>query len=171
MKILIIGQNGSGKSTLSNQLVEKFKLAYLELDEVWLQMSIPSAHKADDDTKERIDNHITTTISNFVDQDENWVCDGFYGYALTPAADIADKIIFIDLSMIKRMINQIKRMLIKSKTNPDFSWVKGLKFLYSMIGRTYRTKGLLKEFANRYEAKTITLKSHREVDDWLAKLV
>jgi len=170
MKILIIGQNGSGKSTLANKLVEKFDLAYLELDEIWLEMNIPSAHKANSQTKKNIDEQLTQAINKLIDSNENWVCEGFYGFAMNPAAQSADQIIFIDLPLPKRMINQVKRMLIKRKTNPDFSWVNGTKFLYSMIGRTYRTKDLLKEFASKYNSKTLILKSHKEVHEWLSML-
>ncbi|MEM1427347.1 MAG: shikimate kinase, partial [Cyanobacteria bacterium P01_H01_bin.130] len=49
MKILITGNSGSGKTTLASQLVDRYSLAHLDLDELaWLPVTPPQRRQVAD---------------------------------------------------------------------------------------------------------------------------
>src|SRR3989344_6178545 len=107
MRISIIGHAGSGKSTLAQRISKKFNIPHLHLDRLWFEAGGPKA-SSDPGERKRVAELIRDRVEDFIKQDD-WVSDGLYGHVQPLIANRADTIIFLDISLARRLCNHLYR--------------------------------------------------------------
>ncbi len=90
-RVIIFGNSGSGKSTLAKKLVEKEKLAHLDLDTLaWLQTDSLERRPLIE-SKRRVD--------EFILANNSWVIEGCYIDLIALAASEANEAVFMNLNV------------------------------------------------------------------------
>jgi adenylate kinase family enzyme len=100
-KIIIFGNSGSGKSTLAKQLTSLHQLAHFDLDSIAWQPTTPPTRAPIEESEQ--------SIAEFIRQHKNWVIEGCYSDLLAIAAEDADELIFLDVSVDQCIANAKKR--------------------------------------------------------------
>lgn len=124
MKILIIGTVGTGKTTLAKKLSKKYNIKHYEIDSI--------VHNDEQGGKKRTEEE-QNIIFRKINKNESWIIEGVLRNNLVYLLDVADKIIYLDISKKKRnrriFIRFIKQKLKLEEVNykPTF---KMLKMMY-----------------------------------------
>ena len=100
-KIVIFGNSGSGKSTLARQLSAKHNLPHFDLDTIAWAPSVPPQRMS-------IDNS-SVLIEQFVYENEQWIIEGCYSDLIELVLPIANKVIFLNLTIDDCIKNAKKR--------------------------------------------------------------
>lgn len=168
MKISIIGGPGSGKSTLAKKINDKLKIPHLQIDRLWFEAGGNNLKNNDEIEKERVRNFIKEKVLEFIKQDA-WVSDGWYSRVQPMITKEADKLIFLDISLYRRIWNHIKRIF-KSERHQELTRIDDLFFIFEIICRQFSKMPQMKKFVAENENKLIILKSFQEVDEYIDKL-
>ena len=99
MKIQIMGFSGSGKSTLAKSLSEYYNIPILYLDNV----------KFYGDWQERTKEEQEKIVSDFINENDNWIIDGNYLNLVPSRFIICDTIIFLDFNRFFCLDQAFKR--------------------------------------------------------------
>jgi len=160
MKIAVMGYSGSGKTWLTRFLGEKYGIPTMELDQI-----------AFDKHWQRIpDIQIKPTIREFMAQ-ENWAIDGNYdSLFLEDRLRLADQIVIVNLPGFQCLLRALKRSKERAAQgyvndiNPRF-----LRFLLFDCRKPERRK-LYRDIRRNYPAKTVLLRSQRQIDRFVRNL-
>ncbi len=168
MRITIVGLPGSGKSTLAQKIAEKKHIPHIHIDRFWLEggggqnsRSTPNPEQVHAYVKEKVLKAI---------QAESWVSDGFYSKIQSAIAERADTVIFLDLSLWQRLLNHAERIISRNKRHKEVTFWGDLTFFFEMIGRESTKASKINNFLEPYRAKTVGLKSRREIEQYLKTL-
>jgi len=166
MRISIIGLAGSGKSTLAERISKKFNIPHLHIDRLWFEAGGPQPPH-DESSKEKIRAIVRDRVGELV-KNESWVCDGWQ--SIHPdLPKRADQIVFLDISLARRLLNLVYRMLFVRR-HAEVSFWEDIKFLLEVIRRTYRQGPPLSEFVREYAGKVLVLHNYREVERYFSGL-
>ncbi|WP_069649950.1 DNA topology modulation protein [Caloranaerobacter ferrireducens] len=110
-KILILGSAGSGKSTLAKRLGEITGIDVLHLDTIHWKPGWIEAPREE----------FLSKLKAFLEKD-SWIIDGNYRSTLDMRLELADTVIFIDMSRLFCIYRAIKRrFMYKGKSRPDIT--------------------------------------------------
>lgn len=157
MRIAVLGYAGSGKTYLSDYIAEKKNIPVLHLDDV----------KWDKEWKPIDDSLVLPKVTEFMSK-EDWIIDGYYKYLLMDERlDDADLIILLQLPRLTCFSRAIKRTKSRRKDGykNDMNWwfVK-----FTLFGcRNKERRNYYAEIADKYNNKTIILKTKRQVDKFM----
>lgn len=121
MKILIVGTVGAGKTTLAKKLSKKYNIKYYEIDSI--------IHDDEDEGRKRTEEEQNIIIKNINDKND-WIIEGVLRKNLRYLLDIADKVIYLDVSKRKRdgrIFVRFLRQKLKLEVanyNPTFGMLK-----------------------------------------------
>lgn len=156
MKILIIGSVGSGKTTFSKKLCEIYCSNFFEIDLI--------VHDDKNGIKRSI--YDQNLIISEINKNKDWIIEGTLRKNLYFLLDIAEKIIFIDISImsinfriLKRFIKQILKIE-KCNYKPTF---KMLKSMYKWSFDFYKNKKNFNNYLNKYKNKLVVIKNNKEL--------
>jgi len=169
MRISIIGHCGSGKTTLAKTISNQLGVPRLELDRLFFKHGGANAKSPDEKTL--IKAKIKIDVENFLQTNTAWVTDGVYLTSVQPLiADQADKIIILDIPLLKRMFNHIKRWWINDDRHSEISRAEDLFFVFDMIRRTKNSQPKILGIMNEYPDKIVILKDYQAVVSYLKQL-
>ncbi len=168
MRITIVGLPGSGKSYLAKKIAEKNHIPYIHIDRFWLEggggqnsRTTPNPEKTHAYVKEKVLDAL---------QAESWVSDGMYSKIQPEIANRADTIIFLDIPLWQRLFNHARRIFNRSKRHKEVSFLGDLLFFFEMVGRESAKKSKIYNFLEKCRAKTIVLKSRKEIGQYIQTL-
>ena len=171
MRITIIGHSGGGKSRLATRISKKFNIPHLHLDTFWFEAK--GHHTKGDVAREadrpRVEKYVEEKVQHFIAQD-SWVSDGWFGHVQPTIAARADQIVFIDLSLLRRLWNQLYRAVFGKRRHPDITFFDDIKFISQIVGRTRRQDQRLRAFVAANKEKVVTLHNYHEVEEYLKDL-
>lgn len=125
MKILIIGSVASGKTTLAKLLSKKLNISHYELDNVAHDKNCPKRSK-------RILSEQIKIIKE-IDNSGKWICEGVFRESYKHIYDLAEVIIFLNVSLKLRIYRIISRF-IKQKLSLEFcQYEPSIKILVLMF--------------------------------------
>lgn len=159
-KIYIVGIVASGKTTLSRQMSKRLNIPYYELDSiVW--------HKTEQGRCKRTPEEQAEIIRE-IDYDGDWIFEGTYRESYHQLFDMADKIIFLDTPLWKRIIRILlrfmKQQLQIEKCNYK-SDINMLKMMYKWTRDFENNRAKFERMLSQYEYKLITIKREKQVND------
>lgn len=165
MRITIVGFSGSGKTMLARRISETFAIPHLQLDRLWFEAG---GHKArTNEDKERVREIIKEHVAGFITKPD-WVSDGFYKRVQPMIAAHADMIIFLDVSLLRRICNHLTRVLLKDNRHPELTVVEDLMHIFTIIRRTFTCRKDVKDFLKNHEVAV--LRSREEIDNFIHSL-
>ena len=160
MNTAILGYAGSGKTYLSDYIAEKKNIPVLHLDEI----------KWDKEWKPIDDSIVLPQVLAFILK-EDWIIDGYYKYLFyEERLEKADLIILLLLPRLTCFYRAFKRTKSRRKEGykNDLNWWF-IKFI--LFGcRNKERRQTYAEILERYKAKTVVLKTQRQVDEFIKNL-
>ncbi len=169
MRISIIGHAGSGKSTLAKNISEKFNISCLEIDRLWFEAGGNTLPSGESEAKEKVREYIRKGVENFIAQDA-WVCEGWYGYVQPLIAERADQIIFLDISLGRRLLNHWGRIFTQGR-HPELTKWQDFIFTYQIIRRTFINGPRIRRFVKENSSKVLSFHTYIEVEKYVQGLV
>ena len=160
MKIAVLGYAGSGKTHLSDYLAKKKNIPVLHLDDI----------KWDKEWQPVDDAVVLPKVKEFMDNSD-WIIDGYYTYLMIDERlRSADKIILLLLPRTTCFFRALKRTKSRRKDGykNDMNWWFVNFVLWGCRNKERRT--FYKEITEKYENKTIVLKTKRQVDEFLRSM-
>lgn len=157
MRIAVLGYAGSGKTYLSDYIAEKKNIPVLHLDDV----------KWDKEWKPIDDSLVLPKVTEFMSK-EDWIIDGYYKYLLMDERlEDADLIILLQLPRLTCFSRAIKRT--KSRRKDGYKNDMNCWFVkFTLFGcRNNERRNYYAEIADKYNNKTIILKTKRQVDKFM----
>lgn len=136
-KVLIFGNSGSGKSTLAKRMCIENNSAHLDLDTIAWQASFPPLRTPILESKNKIDKILT--------EHESWIVEGCYSDLLVLLLDTADKIIFLNLTVEKCILNARNRPWEPHKYESLEAQNSNLEMLIDWISQYPENKGTLSQ--------------------------
>lgn len=103
MKILIFGIVASGKTTLARELSKELDIPFFEGDCI--------AHGFPGEKKYKRSNEEQLEIINRINSQKSWIVEGTYRESQKVLYDYADKIIFLDTPLHKRVYRILMRFI------------------------------------------------------------
>lgn len=162
-KVLIIGISGTGKTRLAKKLSDFLKIPVIHYDElVW------------GENWNEVDEKIVEEQLNKVIKKDKWIIEGYIHPAAENKLKNADIVIYLDYLGWQAFWGGFNRWWIfRGKTRPEmasgcieeFDW----NFLRVMWKRGERPE--IEEAIKGFEDKVIRLKTRKETDNFLAKLL
>jgi adenylate kinase family enzyme len=168
MRITIIGNCGSGKSTLARKISERFDIPHIHLDRFWFEAHGHRLEKGDTAEEEKVRARIRGKVEKAI-QEDSWVSDGWYSRVQPLITERADQIVFLDIQLWRRLINHWHR-LASNKRHPELSRWNDFKFTFEIVRRTFTHGVQMHQFVQDHPQKVVHLRSHKEVDKYLANL-
>ena len=146
MKILIIGTVGTGKTTLAKKLSKQYNIKYYEIDSIVHDDNnkIKRTSKQQDEIIEKINNNV------------NWIIEGVLRKNLYYLLELADKIIYLDISKKVRnrriLIRYIKQKLGLEQANyvPSLNMLKNM---YKWSEKYDKNKHEIMQTLDKYKDK------------------
>ena len=169
MKITIIGNCGSGKTTLANKISEKLNIPHLQLDKLWFKYEGHKIKRGEKEKKEIARAQLRKEVEDFIKQD-SWVSDGWYKRVQPLIAEKADQIIYLDISLSRRLLNHLYRMFFTKRHSGIISRWEDVKFFYEIVRRTFDHGFKMEQFVKDNEKKTIILRSYKDAEKYLEQL-
>ena len=151
MKILIIGTVGTGKTTLAKKLSKQYNIKYYEMDSIVHDDNnkIKRTSKQQDEIIEKINNNV------------NWIIEGVLRKNLYYLLELADKIIYLDISKKVRnrriLIRYIKQKLGLEQANyvPSLNMLKNM---YKWSEKYDKNKHEIMQTLDKYKDKIEIIK-------------
>lgn len=151
MKILIIGTVGTGKTTLAKKLSKQYNIKYYEIDSIVHDDNnkIKRTSKQQDEIIEKINNNV------------NWIIEGVLRKNLYYLLELADKIIYLDISKKVRnrriLIRYIKQKLGLEQSNyvPSLNMLKNM---YKWSEKYDKNKHEIMQTLDKYKDKIEIIK-------------
>ncbi len=151
MKILIIGTVGTGKTTLAKKLSKQYNIKYYEIDSIVHDDNnkIKRTSKQQDEIIEKINNNV------------NWIIEGVLRKNLYYLLELADKIIYLDISKKVRnrriLIRYIKQKLGLEQANyvPSLNMLKNM---YKWSEKYDKNKHEIMQTLDKYKDKIEIIK-------------
>ncbi|HVM73546.1 MAG TPA: hypothetical protein VMU13_01545, partial [Candidatus Paceibacterota bacterium] len=81
----------------------------------------------------------------------------------------ADQIIFLDISLVRRLYNHLHRVFF-SERHEELSFWDDLKFIYQIIRRTFAHGPKMREFVKENASKVKIFHTYKEIDEYLSQL-
>lgn len=171
MKISIIGLPASGKTALAHQISKKFGIPHIHLDRFWFEAGgLYIDRNAPEAERDRVRDHVKQRALESLDK-ESWVSDGFYSRSVGPEiAKRADAILFLDISLWRRLLNHLRRIFKRSTRHQELNMWHEIKFFPEIVRRTYANDAKLRKFILDNKDKVVILRSRREMVGYLQKL-
>lgn len=166
MRISVIGLPGSGKSTLAENISRKFSIPHIHLDRFWFEAGGKTGAK-DTPNLEVVRAHVRERALAAI-QGESWVSDGLYGVIQNEIADRADTLIFLDISLPRRILNHFARIFDRKKRHAEVTLWQDVKFFSEIIRRTFSNKQKIRTITEKYKHKILILRSRKEIDAYLS---
>ena len=160
MKIAVLGYAGSGKTYLSDYISEKKNIPVLHLDSI----------KWDKEWKPIDDSVVLPQVSEFMEKD-SWIIDGYYKYLLyDERLEQADMIILLLLPRLTCFYRALKRT--KSRRADGYkNDLNGWFIKFTLFGcRNKERRQTYAEIKNKYENKTVILKTKRQVSEFIKNI-
>lgn len=168
MKISIVGLPGSGKSTLANSISAKFSIPHIQIDRFWFEAGGRRGSRDTPDL-EQVRAHVKEKVMRAVNAG-SWVSDGFYRNLQPEIASRADVIVFLDISLWRRLLNHANRFLFRSNRHPETGVWSDLVFFFEVVRRTYTNGPRIRKFVDENRGRVTTLRSRKEIQDYLRVL-
>ncbi|MFH1694711.1 MAG: AAA family ATPase [Patescibacteria group bacterium] len=169
MRISIVGLAGSGKTTLAQEISKKLKIPHVQLDQFWFE---EGGNKIDKRTppadKERIRKSVRDRVLKETSK-SSWVSDGFYSRIQPEIAERVDILIFLDVSLWKRLLNHGRRILKQDGYRKSSVWSE-ITFFPEIIKRQFEYSPKLKIIIDKYKDKVVVFKSNKEIQEYLKTL-
>jgi adenylate kinase family enzyme len=166
MRISIIGHAASGKSTLARKISEKFQIPHLHIDRLWFESGAHKFFKQNNvENLEKAREWIKAKVDEWTDQ-KDWVSDGWYSRVQPMVTAKADMLIFIDISLWRRMTNHIKRVFVDDRHKELSAWDE-IRFIFEMPYRTFTRHAKIHQFIKDNASKLVVLKSYEEVNKFM----
>jgi adenylate kinase family enzyme len=171
MKISVIGLPGSGKTLFAQRVSEKFSIPHIHLDRFWFEaggMKIdakkpgPELENLRASVREKVI-EATNTAS--------WVSDGIYAQVQPYIANLADRVIFLDIPLTQRLLNHAVRVFSPSKRHKELNFLHEITFFAEILRRERTSKPKLMKIVEEFNDKIIRLKSRKEIDEYLNNLI
>lgn len=167
MKISVIGFSGSGKTTLAAAISKKLNIPHLHIDRIWFEAG---GHVAQtEEEKDRVRDVIKEHVLNFIEH-PSWVTDGNYKRVQPYIIEKADKVIFLDISLSKRIWNHVKRVVLRSNRHPELTILQDLSHIKHMVKRTFADRDAINELCALAEQKLTIIRSEKESNELLKEL-
>jgi adenylate kinase family enzyme len=166
MRITIVGNAGSGKTTLAKKISERLHIPRLEIDRYWLEADGHKAKHGSQD-KERVQAYVKEHVEKFIEQD-SWVSDGWYRKIQPVIAQRADKVIFLDIPLSRRLMNHARRMF--GERHKELNTWDDIKFFYEIVRRQFIHDPRIRAFVEANSNKAIILRSYKEAEKFLSGL-
>ncbi len=112
--------------------------------------------------------YIKEKVEDFIKQD-SWVSDGWYPMVQAFIAEKADLIIFLDISLSRRLFNHIKRIF-KTERHKELTKWDDIRFVYKIVSRTFLKDLELRQFVHDHTYKVKTFKNFKEVENYFNML-
>lgn len=147
MKILIIGNLGTGKTTLAKKFAKEYSIKHYEIDSI-----------VHDDNNGGIKRSFEeqNRIVNNINKEKHWIIEGVLRGNLYCLLEMADKIIYLDISKrktnIRILTRYIKQKLKIEKANYEPT-IKMLKQIYKWSNKYENNKNELEKVLNKYKEK------------------
>jgi len=167
MRISIIGQPGSGKSTLARKISKKLNIPHLHIDKFWFETG---GNPKNEEEKEQVRAYIKEKVKDFLQKENSWVSDGWYWRVQPTIAESADQIIFLDVSLLRRLFNHLKRLFFRDSRHAEVSFFNDLKFFYEIIRRTFIHGPRIRKFVKTNTPKVKKFRTYKEVNWYLDSL-
>jgi adenylate kinase family enzyme len=168
MRVSVIGMPGSGKSTLARAISEKLSIPHIHLDRFWFESGGKTGEHDTpniEDVRAKVRARAIEAISS-----ESWVSDGFYSRVQPLIAERADLVIFLDIPLWRRLLGHAKRMMRRNTRHQELNMCDDVKFFAEIVRRDFSRRPKFKDFAERYADKILSLRSWKEVENYVAKL-
>ena len=166
-KIVIIGPSGAGKTTLARELGFLLKIKVFHLDRLfWLR----GWKRKTRDTR-------TDILQNLVLRDKRWIIEGTYLNSSKQHLNIADTIIFLDISPLlcfQRLIKRHREYYRRSRRDIPEGCTDKLTLLRILKVLIFPLRGrrtIIRKLRNYNSKQIIWLHSAKEVEDFLVRLV
>ncbi len=170
MRISIIGFSGSGKTRLAKALSKQLSIPHLHMDRLWISLGGHNVEKSNTELREAVSSQIKAHVIQFIAQ-KSWVTDGWYYQSQIEIAKRATIIIFLDISLWRRIINHLHRTFTPNDRHPEFSIFDNILFLYQLVKRTWVYKKKMNELMKEHKEKLVVLKSRQEIEQYLVTMV
>jgi adenylate kinase family enzyme len=168
MRITIVGLPGSGKSTLARKISEKLAIPHIHIDDFWFEAGGRQNSKSTPNIEE-VRAHVFSKVREAI-AGESWVSDGFYSRIQPEIAARANVILFLDIPLWKRLLNHASRIVHPVSRNNEITFWDDIKFFYEIIRRSFTNGPKLHKFLTEHSDKTLTLKSHKEINSYVQHL-
>lgn len=160
MRIAIMGYVGSGKTYLSQYLSKKYDIPVLHLDEIYFDKEWRPVEKST----------VLTRTAEFMEND-GWIIDGFYRDVLMEERlEKADRIVLLLLPRITCLLRALRRT--KSRVQAGYKNDLNWWFIeFALFGcRTKVRQEIYSQIAHDHHAKTVVLRSRRQVRSFLSSI-
>ncbi len=169
MKITIIGHAGCGKSFLADKISKKLNIPHIHIDNIWFEAGGHLLKIHDTEAKMVMTRTVERKLLELI-SDESWVSDGLYKTLQIEIAKRADIIIYLDIPLVMRIINHLKRTLFRADRHPELTFLDDLKFTKILIKRTWGLQPKMDILIDQFKNRVIILQSRKEVKKYLQSL-
>jgi adenylate kinase family enzyme len=168
MRITIIGNCASGKSTLARDICSKLYIPYMHLDRFWFEGGGNKLKNNDIKEKEGVRLYIRNKVEEFIKKD-SWVSDGWYSRVQPMISERADRIIFLDIPLWRRLVNHLYRIFLKGR-HPELNRWDDFIFIFEIIRRTFTHGVAMKKFVKQQGDKVIHIRNYTQAKKYLDSL-
>ncbi len=171
MRIDIVGLPASGKSTFAEAISKKLSIPHIHLDQFWFESGGKQGKTATPNlasVREKVREKTSQALNA-----ESWVSDGTYLHVQDLLASKADHIIFLDIPLTTRLWGHFKRAFVEPKRydhHMKLGFLDDITFFPELIKRNYSSRPKLLNFVGEYKEKVITLRSWKEMDQYVQKI-
>ena len=155
MKILIIGTVGTGKTTLAKKIAKEYNINHYEIDSI-VHDDKNNGSKRNFEEQDKIIKEIN--------KEKDWIIEGTLRKNLEYLLDMADKIIYLDISQKERnkriFIRYIKQKLRIEKSNYKPT-IRMLKNMYKWSKLFESGKEIFEEKLHNYKNKLEVINSDK----------
>lgn len=161
-KIHIIGISGTGKTTLGSKIKSQTSLQHFDLDDYyWTQKYTQKASP-----------HDFKTVIDIITKKNKWVIEGSYVEGIESSLEKSELILWLDILPHANIYQIIKRYFacLKECGNPN----QLFKLIKYVIENKKKERGYFhkyKKLLNQYKKKVIRLKTQKDIDKILDKIL
>ena len=168
MRITILGLPGSGKYTLARKIAERQHIPYIHIDRFWLEAG--GGHNSRSTVNpERAHAHVRAKVLEAI-QSESWVSDGVYSLIQPEIAARADTVVYLDISLWRRLLNHAARTIHRRNGHGEMSFWSDIEFFAEIISREMRKKSKIERFVDQNRAKVVILRNRDEINRYVANI-